>query len=79
MFAVLVGLGILTMALFPFALPGLLLFVVPPLILVLAVGVALAVPLVLPLWLFRTLTRSSARVGPTPHRVAVNSPPRART
>jgi hypothetical protein len=27
MFAALVGLGILTMALFPFALPGLLLFV----------------------------------------------------
>jgi hypothetical protein len=61
MFAVLVGLGVLTMALFPFAVPGLLLFVVAPLILVVVVGVLLAIPLVLPLWLIRTLVRSRSR------------------
>jgi Flp pilus assembly protein TadB len=57
----LAGLGILTMALFPIALPGLLLFVVAPLALVAVVGVLLAIPLVLPVWLARTLMRSRAR------------------
>jgi hypothetical protein len=61
MFAVLAGLGILTMALFPIALPGLLLFVVAPLILVVVVGVPLAIPLVVPIWLLRTLKRSRSR------------------
>ena len=61
MFAVLAGLGILTMALFPFALPGLLLFVAAPLILVAVVGVLLAIPLVVPLWLFRMLRRLPKR------------------
>jgi hypothetical protein len=61
MFAVLVGLGVLTMALFPFALPGLLLFVVAPLILVVVVGLLLAIPLVVPIWLGQTLMRSGSR------------------
>jgi hypothetical protein len=60
MFAVLVGFGILTMALFPLALPGLLL-VVAPLLLVVAIGALLALPLVLPLWLVRSVVRSRSR------------------
>ena len=75
MLAVLVGLGVLTMALFPFALPGLLLFVVAPLILVVAVGVLLAIPLVVPMWLVRKLRRGgSPAVAPRPRR-AVGGPP----
>jgi hypothetical protein len=66
MFALLAGVGILTVALFPLALPGLLLFVAP-LLLVVAVGVLLALPLVLPLWLLRALRRASAhRRAPAP-------------
>jgi hypothetical protein len=61
MFALLAGLGILTVALFPLALPGLLLFVVAPLLLVLAVGALLALPLVLPLWLGRSIARLRSR------------------
>jgi len=61
MFAALVGLGILTMALFPFALPGLLLFVVAPLALVAVVGLLLAIPLVLPLGLARIVMRGRSR------------------
>jgi hypothetical protein len=57
MFALLAGLGILMVALFPLALPGLLLFVVAPLILVLAVGLLLAIPLVPAVWLVGTLRR----------------------
>jgi membrane protein implicated in regulation of membrane protease activity len=57
----LAGLGIITAALFPIALPGLLLFVVAPLALVAVVGVLLAIPLVLPVWLVRTLIRSRSR------------------
>jgi hypothetical protein len=57
----LVGLGIVTMALFPIALPGLLLFVVAPLALVAVAGLLLAIPLVLPLWLARVLVRSRSR------------------
>jgi hypothetical protein len=55
------GLGILTMALFPIALPGLLLFVVAPLALVAVAGVLVAIPLVLPVWLVRIVVRSRAR------------------
>jgi hypothetical protein len=61
MFALLAGLGILTVALFPLALPGLLIFVVAPLILLLAVGALLALPLVLPLGLVRTVLRLRSR------------------
>jgi hypothetical protein len=58
----LAGLGILTMALFPVALPGLLLFVVAPLGLVAIAGVLVAIPLILPLWLARLVVRGwSAR------------------
>ena len=61
MFALLAGLGILTVALFPLALPGLLLFVVAPLLLLLAVGGLLAIPLVVPLLLVRTVGRLRPR------------------
>jgi hypothetical protein len=61
MFAVLAGLGILTMALFPIALPGLLLFVVAPLALVAVVGLLVAIPFVLPMWLARIVIRSRSR------------------
>jgi hypothetical protein len=66
MFALLAGLGILTVALFPLALPGLL-FVVAPLMLLVAVGALLALPLVLPLLLVRTVVRlrSHGRDRPT--------------
>jgi len=57
----LAGLGILTFAIFPLALPGLLLFVIAPLALVALVGVLLAIPLVLPLWLARIVQRSRSR------------------
>jgi hypothetical protein len=63
MFAVLAGLGILTMALFPIALPGLLLFVVAPLALLAVVGLLVAIPLVLPLWAARLLVRRLSRAG----------------
>jgi membrane protein implicated in regulation of membrane protease activity len=56
------GLGIITFALFPVAVPGLL-FVVAPLALVAVVGLVLAIPLVLPLWLVRTVRRSRSRRG----------------
>jgi hypothetical protein len=61
MFAVLAGLGILTVALFPLALPGLLLFVVAPLLPVAVVGLLVAIPLALPLWLARAVLRSAER------------------
>lgn len=57
----LAGLGILTVALFPIALPGLLLFVLAPLVLVAVVGLVLAIPLMLPWWLIRTLMRGRSR------------------
>ena len=61
MAALLVGLGILTTALFPVALPGLLLFVVAPLALVAAAGLVLAVPLLVPVALARALARGRRR------------------
>jgi hypothetical protein len=67
MFALLVGLGILTMALFPFALPGLLLFVAP-LALVAVVSLLVAIPLVLPLWAARMLMRRRSRRRRAPGR-----------
>jgi hypothetical protein len=64
----LAGFGIITAALFPFALPGLLL-VVAPLALVALAGVVLALPIVLPLWLVRSLRRRlSARERAEPRR-----------
>jgi hypothetical protein len=50
------GLGILTIQLFPFALP-LLLLVIGPLALLALPLVILALPVLLPLWLFRALRR----------------------
>jgi hypothetical protein len=55
------GLGLLMVPLFPLALPGLLLFVIAPLALVAVVGVLLATPVVLPLWLTRIVLRSRSR------------------
>ena len=55
-----VGLGILLMPLFPLALPGLLLVVVP-LVLVAVIGALLAIPFVLPLWLVHTVRRVRTR------------------
>jgi len=70
------GLGILTFAIFPVALPGLLLFVVAPLALVAVVGLLLAIPVVLPLWLARTVWRSRSRRRPAaPHAVLAPGPP----
>jgi membrane protein implicated in regulation of membrane protease activity len=61
------GLGILTMALFPFAVPGVLVFVVLPLALVALPALLLAALVVPPLWLARTMSRrrSAARVQRT--------------
>lgn len=50
------GLGIVTIPLFPFALPGLLL-VVGPLVPVALAAVLLAIPVVVPVWLVRTIRR----------------------
>jgi hypothetical protein len=55
------GLGILMVPLFPLALPGLLLFVIAPLALVAVVGVLVATPVVLPVWLTRIVLRSRSR------------------
>jgi hypothetical protein len=56
-------LGVVTMALFPFALPGLLLFVVLPLILVAVPGLVLVGLLVVPVGLIRVVRRSRSRRG----------------
>ena len=55
-----VGLGIITMALFPFALPGLLLFVVPPLLLLAVPVLLLAAVLVPPPGRWEATSRSGA-------------------
>ena len=54
------GLGILTFQLFPFALP-LLVLVIGPLVPLAVVGVLLAAPVVLPIWLVRTVRRARSR------------------
>jgi hypothetical protein len=54
------GLGIVTFALFPFAVPALV-FVVAPLALVAVVGLLLAIPFVLPVWLVRAVRRRQSR------------------
>jgi hypothetical protein len=56
------GLGILTIPLFPFALPALLLVIVP-LVPLAIVGGLVAIPFLLPLWLFRTVRRAGRRRG----------------
>jgi hypothetical protein len=54
------GLGILTIQIFPFALP-LLVLVVAPLALLAVAGLLLAIPFVLPVWLARTVLRGRSR------------------
>ena len=81
----LAGLGILTVTLFPFALPAVLLVVAPLAVLALA-GALLAIPFVVPLWLVRSLRRGRASrrahgspAGPAPRRVVGDPPLRAHT
>jgi hypothetical protein len=57
--ALMTGLGIITFTLFPVAVPALI-FVVAPLALVGAVGLLLAAPVVVPLWLVRRVRRGRA-------------------
>jgi hypothetical protein len=73
----LAGLGILTVTLFPFALPGLLLVVAPLAVLALA-GALLAIPVVVPLWLFRTLRRGGDGAAPVQARSARRGRPMRR-
>jgi membrane protein implicated in regulation of membrane protease activity len=54
------GVGILTLPLFPFALPALVLVLGPLLPLAIA-GALLAIPFVLPIWLVRALRARSRR------------------
>lgn len=54
------GLGIITLALFPFAVP-LLVLVIAPVALITVAGVLLAVPVILPVWLARVLKRTHSR------------------
>jgi hypothetical protein len=68
-----VGLGILTMTLFPFALPALVLLA--PLALVAVAGALLAAPILLPLWLARTVRRGRSGGPLVP---AGNRPPMRR-
>ena len=56
------GVGILTIPLFPFALPGLLL-AVGPLIPVVLAAVVLAIPFVPLIWLVRGVRRSRSRLS----------------
>ena len=73
------GVGILTLPLFPFALPGLVL-VVAPLAVLAAVGLLLAMPIVLPLWLARIVMRSRTRrsTSRSPGKAAPAGPLRPR-
>ncbi len=66
--SVLAGLGILTFALFPVAVPGLLLFVIAPLALVAVLGALLAIPLVLAVWLTRMVVRAARSSMPSRRR-----------
>lgn len=62
------GLGIVTMQLFPWALPGLILVIGPLAVLALA-GLVLALPILVPLWLVRFLrSRLRARAELQPAR-----------
>jgi hypothetical protein len=63
------GLGIVTFALFPFAVPALI-FVVAPLALVAVVGLVLALPVVLPVWLVRAVRRRQRADGSAASRRA---------
>jgi hypothetical protein len=54
------GLGVITVALFPFAVPALI-FVVAPLALVAVIGLVLAIPFAIPVWLVRAVRRRQSR------------------
>jgi hypothetical protein len=56
----LTGLAILILQIFPLALPGLMLFIAP-LLLVAIVGALLAAPFILAVWLTRLVLRSRSR------------------
>jgi membrane protein implicated in regulation of membrane protease activity len=58
--ALMTGLGILSFQLFPFALP-LLVLVIVPLVPLAVVGLVLAVPVLVPLWIVRTFRRDRSR------------------
>jgi hypothetical protein len=71
-----VGLGILTAAFFPFAVPLLILVIGPLAVLALA-GLVLALPILLPLWLGRLALRALRRSRgprPVPHHHGSPSP-----
>jgi hypothetical protein len=65
------GLGIITMTLFPFALPGLVLLA--PVALIPLAGLLLAAPVLLPLWLVRRLRRALSRRHVPARRVALST------
>jgi hypothetical protein len=67
-----VGLGLLTMTLFPFAVPLLILVIGPLAVVGLAVAV-LAIPILLPLWLGRLALRAlrGRREGPAPVKLPI--------
>jgi hypothetical protein len=74
--AILVGLGIVTVAFFPFAVP-LLILVIGPLALLALPLLLLALPLLPVLWLFRALRRRRrARIATSPsaYMTATNQP-----
>ncbi len=74
-----VGLGILTVPLFPFAMPLILLVIGPLAVLALA-GLLLALPILLPLWLARRVLRAvRRRREPPPVRHHHGGPARAVT
>jgi hypothetical protein len=55
------GLGLLTLALFPLSIPGLLLFIVGPLVLLGGLGLLVALPVLGPLGLVLALRRRQRR------------------
>jgi nitrate/nitrite transporter NarK len=71
------GLGLITIALFPFAVPVLILVIGPLAVLALA-GLVLALPILVPVWLFRVL-RSRLRGRPQRQPVRRQAPSRSAT
>jgi Flp pilus assembly protein TadB len=71
------GLGILTFALFPLAVPGLVLFVIAPLVALAVVGAVLAAPFVLVLSLFLIVRRRRSRRRARRSTKRAGTPPEA--
>ena len=69
--ALVAGLGVLTIQLFPFAMPLIVLVIGPLAVLALA-GLLLALPILLPLWLVRRVMPALRR-GPSPCRSATTA------